>query len=320
MRRRHRSRWPADAAPGGKVKLHHYQLSGRGSSSALLTSAATAGRSKSPETASERRPTNSGTCPRLLLETRSTATSAAPSAGFNRRTATQARAWWTCSSTAARAAASISPVRTGGTRRPRGPAIRATSPAPNDLRRTATGRTGGAIRSPLCRERAAGVGEIAARCARLTVAALCAATETSSPGWQRRTYRPRARTSPRASRRPPCRTAGRAHCRPAAASPCRTSRRPRPAPPWLRPHPPGGSCRPRLRDGARRPRQPVTKSPGSYTAPGASPQTGTRRFLRSAGSRPRDPREPLTVIHTRISTYGRSRKSRGPAPTALELP
>ena len=70
----------------------------------------------------------------------------------------------------------------------------------------------------------------------------------------------------------------------------------RPAPPWQRPHTPGGGSRPRLRPGARRPGLSVTNIPGSYTAPGVvydpdrnTPKIETRRIsdLETLGSHER---------------------------------
>ena len=176
--------------------------------------------------------------------------------------------------------------RTGGTTWPRGPTIRSTSSTLNDLRRTAlSGHRGGRFGSPLCRARAEGVGEIV-RAVRAWPSPRCARQRRrGAQAGRGHTQQPRARTSPRATRRSPCQAAGRARCRPAADSFRRTCRRPRPAPPWQRPLAQVAVLDLDSEAARERAGLSVTKIPGSYTAPGASPQTGTRRYLRSAGSR-----------------------------------
>ena len=77
-------------------------------------------------------------------------------------------------------------------RRPisRQPVVPAERP-PEDGRERGTGGRADPVAPPVP---SGGGRKIAARCARLTVAALCAATETRSPGWQGHTQPPRGRT------------------------------------------------------------------------------------------------------------------------------
>ena len=118
----------------------------------------------------------------------------------------------------------------------------------------------------------------------------CSRIATAAPGERRPHRRPRARTSPRATRRPPraenasCQTAGRARCLPPADGPprrtCRGSRR---TPPPSRCHRPGAPARPRHRGGARDDqdfRSPTTlgAGPGGLPRDRNTPKIETRRI------------------------------------------
>ena len=137
----------------------------------------------------------------------------------------------------------------------------------------------------------------------------CSRIATAAPGERRPHHRPRARTSPRATRRPPraehasCQTAGRACGLPPADGPDHNLPRVAPNTTPVTVPSPGRSCptsTPRRR--ARRPGFSVPYDPRGWPR-GPTPGQEHPENRNPPDLGPRNPREPRAVSITGISTY-----------------